>query len=66
VIIQGIDVTNFRNIAKASLSFAPGMNVITGLNAQGKTNLLEAIHLFSLGRSFRTRSLDEAIRFGEE
>lgn len=66
MIIEGIDVTNFRNIAKAALWFAPGMNVITGLNAQGKTNLLEAIHLFSLGRSFRTRSLDEAIRFGEE
>jgi DNA replication and repair protein RecF len=42
------------------------MNGIAGRNAQGKTNLLEAIHLFSLGRSFRTRSLDEAIRFGEE
>ena len=66
MIIKGIDVTNFRNIEKASLSFAPGLNVITGANAQGKTNLLEAIHLFSLGRSFRTRSLEEAIRFGEE
>jgi DNA replication and repair protein RecF len=66
VIIKGIDVTNFRNIAKAALAFAPGMNVITGANAQGKTNLLEAIHLFSLGRSFRTRNLDEVIRFGEE
>jgi DNA replication and repair protein RecF len=66
VIVRGIDIVNFRNIAKAALSFSPTFNVITGRNAQGKTNLLEAIHLFSLGRSFRTRSLEETIRFGEE
>jgi DNA replication and repair protein RecF len=66
VIVRGIELTNFRNITRAGLSFSPAMNVFTGRNAQGKTNLLEAIHLFSLGRSFRTRSLEEAIRFGEE
>ena len=66
MIVRGIELTNFRNISAAALSFSPGMNVIGGRNAQGKTNLLEAIHLFSLGRSFRTRNLDEAIRFGEE
>ena len=66
MIVRGIDIVNFRNIAKAALSFSPTFNLITGRNAQGKTNLLEAIHLFSLGRSFRTRSLEETIRFGEE
>jgi len=66
VIVRGADIVNFRNIAKAELSFSPTFNLITGRNAQGKTNLLEAIYLFSLGRSFRTRSLDEVIRFGEE
>jgi DNA replication and repair protein RecF len=66
VIIRGVDIVNFRNIARASLRFSPGTNVITGKNAQGKTNLIEAIYLFSLGRSFRTRSLDEAVSFGEE
>ncbi len=66
MIIRGIELVNFRNIAKASLDFSPAFNLVTGRNAQGKTNILEAIYLFSLGRSFRTRSLEEAIRFGEE
>jgi DNA replication and repair protein RecF len=66
VIVRGVDIVNFRNIAKAELSFSPTFNLITGRNAQGKTNLLEAIYLFSLGRSFRTRSIEEVIRFGEE
>jgi len=66
VIVRGVDIINFRNIAKAALSFSPAFNLVTGRNSQGKTNLLEAIYLFSLARSFRTRSLEEAIRFGEE
>ena len=66
MIVRGVEIRNFRNIAKAELSFSSTFNLITGRNAQGKTNLLEAIYLFSLGRSFRTRSLEEAIRFGEE
>jgi len=66
VIVRGIEIANFRNIAEAQLLFSPTFNLITGRNAQGKTNLLEALYLFALGRSFRTRSLDEAIRFGEQ
>ncbi|MDD4857702.1 MAG: DNA replication and repair protein RecF [Candidatus Krumholzibacteria bacterium] len=66
MIIRGVDITNFRNIARATIAFSPSFNLIEGRNAQGKTNLLEAIYLFCLGRSFRTRSLDEAVRFGEE
>ena len=53
---SGRRLDNFRNIAHAELSFSPAFNLITGRNAQGKTNLLEAIYLFSLGRSFRTRT----------
>lgn len=55
---------NFRNYEEASLAFAPGLNYIYGENAQGKTNLLEAIHLLITGRSFRTHHLKELIRFG--
>ena len=66
MIIRGVEIVNFRNIARATLRFSPTFNLVTGRNSQGKTNLLEAMYLFSLGRSFRTRSLEEAIRFGEE
>ena len=66
LIVREFEAVNFRNIKKATLTFSPTFNLIAGDNAQGKTNLLEALHFFSLGRSFRTRRLDEAIMFGEE
>ncbi len=66
MIILGLDVVNFRNIKKASLAFSETFNFISGRNAQGKTNLIEAIHLFSLGRSFRTRRTEEAVTFGAD
>jgi DNA replication and repair protein RecF len=62
--INRVEITNFRNIREASIEFSPGFNFITGLNAQGKTNLLEALYLFSLGRSFRTRNREEMIALG--
>ena len=55
---------DFRNYTELRLEFGPEMNAIFGLNAQGKTNLLEALYILSLGRSFRTNRLTEAIRFG--
>ncbi|MBN2070802.1 MAG: DNA replication/repair protein RecF [Candidatus Krumholzibacteriota bacterium] len=66
MIIKDIECVNFRNIEKASLEFSDTFNIIEGANAQGKTNLLEAAHVFSLGRGFRTRRTDELVRFGEE
>ena len=66
MIIQSLDLVNFRNIKEATLAFSGTFNVIRGRNAQGKTNLLEAIHLFSLGRSFRTRRREEMVKFEEE
>lgn len=48
------------------MNFDPGVNLIVGDNAQGKTNLLEAIVYLGSGRSFRTRKEQEMIRFGAE
>lgn len=48
-----ITFENFRNIAAASLSFSPGVNVLWGQNAQGKSNILEGIYYFARGKSFR-------------
>ncbi|RLA01598.1 MAG: DNA replication and repair protein RecF, partial [Gammaproteobacteria bacterium] len=42
--LQSLDICDFRNIQQASLSFSPGLNLITGANAAGKTSLLEAIY----------------------
>ena len=66
MIVEKLQLNSYRNIKKASLEFSERFNFITGRNAQGKTNLLEAIHIFSLGRSFRTRRSTELIRFGSE
>lgn len=56
---------NFRNYKEATVTFSSGINLIEGANAQGKTNLLEAIYLLSTGKSFRTPNLSDLIRHGE-
>lgn len=66
MICKGIQALNFRNIAEAAVSFSPGINILHGENAQGKTALLEAIYFISLGRSFRNAHETDLIRFGEE
>lgn len=63
--IDALSLKNFRNYADQSIVFDPACNVICGENAQGKTNLLEAIVCLSAGKSPRTRSDRELIRFGE-
>lgn len=63
--IDGLTLQNFRNYEEQAVSFDPWCNVIFGENAEGKTNLLEAVVYLSCGRSHRARSDRELIRFGE-
>ena len=65
-VCHGIDIENFRNIQSASVAFTEGVNLLHGDNAQGKTNLLEAVYFTALGKSFRPVKEAELIRFGEE
>lgn len=64
--VEYLTLRGFRNYAEAAVDFDPGINVISGRNAQGKTNLLEAVFLLSGGRSFRTRFDREMIGFERE
>lgn len=61
-----IQIKNFRNIEEAELSFDPGINLLVGKNAEGKTNLLEAIGFSAIGKSFRTQHEEDLIRFGAD
>ena len=53
MIVKNLSVHNFRNHLTRDLEFTPGINLITGANASGKTNIVEAIYYLSLARSFR-------------
>ena len=61
--IKKLAMTGFRNYEWESVDFHKGTNVISGSNAQGKTNLLEAVYLLGCGRSFRTRFDRELVNF---
>lgn len=64
MICNKICVRDFRNIGQAEVSFSPGVNVLYGDNAEGKTNLLEAIYYIAIGKSFRGAKSAEIVRFG--
>ena len=62
--LSKIKLTNFRNYSEQQVAFSKGINIIYGENAQGKTNLLEALYMFTAGKSFRTQNDTELIKFG--
>ena len=66
MVVYSLTLANFRNYEKLDLVFSRGINVICGNNAQGKTNLLEAVHFLSGMKSFRALREREVIRFGRE
>jgi len=64
--VKKIKLQNFRNIKNTELLPCDGMNVICGENAQGKTNILEAIWLFTGAKSFRNSKDREFVNFNED
>ena len=59
-----LSLSGFRNYEELEFTAEPGVNLILGDNAQGKTNLLEAIVYLGSGKSFRTQKSAELVRFG--
>ncbi len=66
MILKELELRSFRNYEEAKLVCDPGVNLIVGDNAQGKTNLLEAISYLGSGRSFRANKTAEMVRFGAD
>ena len=64
--INRIKINNFRNYNNLEIELNKGTNIFYGENAQGKTNIIEAIFLCSIGKSFRTNKDKELIKFDEE
>ena len=64
--VNKITLQNFRNIKNTEIIPCEGMNVICGENAQGKTNILEAIWLFTGAKSFRNAKDKEFVNFGKD
>lgn len=64
--IKELSLNNFRNYENASIYFSDGINIFYGDNAQGKTNILEAIYMSSTTKSHRGSKDKEIIRFGQE
>ena len=62
--LKSVKLRDFRNIEKEAVSFSPEVNLLYGKNAEGKTNLLEAIYYFARGKSFRGATDRELCRFG--
>ncbi|MBX5468596.1 MAG: DNA replication and repair protein RecF [Thermoleophilaceae bacterium] len=63
--VTGVALRNFRCYARAEARLAPGLTVVVGANGAGKSNLLEALYFGCTGRSSRTSSERELVRFGE-
>ncbi len=66
MIVERLELRNFRNIAAAALELSPRFNFLIGPNGAGKTVVLEALHLLLRGRSFRTRRVSFLIRHGAQ
>ena len=66
MVIESLELTNFRNYESLQLSFSEGTNIFYGDNAQGKTNILESLYMISTTKSHRGAKDRDLIRFGQE
>ncbi|MED3661605.1 DNA replication/repair protein RecF [Ureibacillus sp. FSL K6-8385] len=66
MIIERLQLINYRNYESLDLEFSPNINVLIGENAQGKTNILESIYVLAMAKSHRTSNDKELIRWGED
>lgn len=66
MILSRLSLEHFRNYTKQDIAFSPGITCIVGPNAIGKTNVLEAIYLLAIGRSFRAEETQDLVMLGNE
>ena len=64
--INSLELSHYRNYDHLTIEFDPGITILYGDNAQGKTNILEAIYLSGTTKSHRGSKDKDIIKFGEE
>ena len=64
--LQKLRLENFRNYINQEIVLINGINLFLGDNAQGKTNIIEAIYVCAFGKSYRTQKDNELINFNKE
>ena len=62
--LSSLDLSGYRNYRRLHSSFSPGINLISGSNAQGKTNLVESIYYLSIGKAYRPARDEQLILWG--
>ena len=66
MLVKSVKVSGFRNYTLSEIEFSDNINVIIGGNAQGKTNLIEAVYYLTGGKSFRAKNDRELINFNSD
>ena len=66
MLVKSLELENFRNYQKLQIEFDPVSNILSGDNAQGKTNILEALYLCAVTKSHRGSKDRDMIAFGQE
>lgn len=66
MIVKNLKLNNYRNYSELRVDFSDGLNIIKGANAQGKTNLIEAIYMCSIGKSLRASKEKQTIKWDME
>lgn len=66
MIVNSLNLSNFRNYNHFFIEFNQDINILIGNNGQGKTNLIEAIYLLSVGKSFKTHINKQMIMFNND
>ena len=64
--LEKLELNNYRNYESLNRNFSAQINVLKGANAQGKTNLLEAIYYLAIGRAYRLIREDQLIKWGHD
>jgi DNA replication and repair protein RecF len=66
MVLKNLEIENFRNFSHLKVNFGEGINIISGMNGQGKTSILESIYYLALTKSFRTSNDNHVITYTKD